>query len=225
MILADAFQIRDRASGRFLQWELVQPHIVNRFVDGRLVHGQPARWGYVWHDDPQLAGAWSEPYVDNFLAAPENRTRDLDGLDLEKVRAPACGCCGKIERDVVGDRWQITTKRERQGGVIYWRCEKHVGRNPCCIEGCGKTFALKPDQDGRGAEDYSWRMMCGRCWRQAPKWMRDRVSKIRRLARRRGWTDKIHRLHGMAWEACHRAIVDGRRLDETEINKLFGWDE
>jgi bacterioferritin-associated ferredoxin len=215
MILADAFQIRNIETGEFLQCRIVIPPSRD--------WSRAAVWGYDWHADPQTAGAWTEGHIDRFLLEPGCLPRAFDGLKLEKVRAPACGCCGGLPREMVDDRWQLALRRFKRRGEIFWRCEKHVGRNPCCIEGCGKTFALQPDKDGRGAEDYSWRIMCGKCWRQAPKWMRDRVAKIRKLARRRGWSERIHRLHHMAWEACYRAIVDGRRLDMTEINKMFGW--
>lgn len=204
MKTADAFQIRDRVTGRFMNWEIVAP--------GGPRWDNPVAWGYVWHDDPQRGGAWTGEHVDRFLANPANLRRELDGIDMEKVPAPACGCCGKMPREIIGDRYQLALDRTQLevGGEIYWRCEKHVGRNPCCVEGCGKTYALK------GEEDYSWRIMCGRCWRQAPKWMRDRVTKIRKLARRRGWTGRIRRLHDMAWEACFRAIRDRRTADPGE---------
>lgn len=199
MITADAFQIRDRKTGRFLQREI---------VDGEPT---PVVWGWGFHRDPCTAGVWPCGHVDLFLGERLPPELQGSGFDLERVPAPSCGCCGKIERGVVGDRWQISLRQARIDGETYWRCEKHVGRNPCCIEGCGKTFAHKGDRD------YDTTMMCGRCWRQAPKWMRDRASKIRRLAKRRGWTDQLCRIHDMAWQACRRWIERARNADPGEV--------
>jgi hypothetical protein len=199
VISPDAYQIRDRQTGRYLQREI---------IDGKPT---PVVWGWVFHADPCWAGAWPRGHVDLFLG--DRRPPELQGtgFDLELVPAPACGCCGEIERGVVGGRWQITLRRFNIDGETHWRCEKHVGRNPCCIEGCGKTFAHK---DGA---DYETRFMCGRCWRQAPKWMRDRESKLRRLAKRRGWPERHHRLHHMAWEACRRWIERARNGEGAEV--------
>ncbi len=111
-------------------------------------------------------------------------------------------------------------------GQSIYRCEKHVGRNPCCIVGCGRTFAHRTDDiDGRGAEGYGWTLMCGRHWRQAPKYMRDAVARVRRDAKRQGWTDGNLGRHSRLWERCRRAIETGETLDEAEIGRLCGWDE
>lgn len=222
MIVRDTFQIQDVESGLF-------------YKNGYRGMGRGYDLVPYWVRDQFDAGQWGAVYIDRWMSEHGKNGQAVHGYSiiaalppdnverkLRRVPAPHCGCCGK-------NRYEAKLKLvagisgDPDTGNHQWRCEKHIGRNPCCIEGCGKTFALQPDKDGRGAEDYSWRIMCGKCWRQAPKWMRDRVAKIRRLARRRGWTDRIQRLHGMAWEACYRAIVDGRRLDMTEINKMFGW--
>lgn len=209
MIGADAFQIQHRVTGLFLQ------------VDG---WGPDNAFAYYWKSEQTEAGTWRGSEVDRFLM---DRPEQFANEPLRKVPGPACGCCGA--RYWSANRYDATRPKmvvESANPLRrVWRCEKHIGRNPCCIEGCKRTFAHKDDGDGRGAESYHWTVMCGHCWRQAPKWMRDRVTKIRRLARRRGWTEQISRLHSMAWGACHRAIVNGRRLDEAEINKMFGWDQ
>lgn len=218
MITADAFQIRDRATGRFLQWAIVESFVPNRMENGVLVHGRPVRWGYLWKEDRNCAGTWSREHVERFLASPHTWTRDLDGKDLECVPGPACECCGTVERGWIeidhGNATRGAVTRHVAVDPDRWRCEKHIGRNPCCIEGCRKTFA---HERSRGEPmGYDTRIMCGRCWRQAPKWMRDRESRIRRLAKKRGWTDRICRLHNMAWEACRRAVERARHTDLGE---------
>jgi hypothetical protein len=143
--------------------------------------------------------------------------------DIVSRHGPACGCCGIVRQ---GDWKNAQPMRlvARIDGRPIWRCDRHVGRNPCCIEGCGRTFAHKCDTDGRGAEDYSWRVMCGRCWRKAPKFMRDALARVRRDAKRQGWTDRHHARHGRLWERCRRAIEQGQYLDQAEIERMFGWD-
>jgi hypothetical protein len=99
------------------------------------------------------------------------------------------------------------------------RCEKHVGRQPCCIVGCGKTFAIRP------GDDYEGEMMCGRHWRQAPKPMRDLERLIRQRAKRKGWNEKLVRQHYWIWQRARRAVEKGHTFDITAVNKLFGWDD
>ena len=184
MIPASAFQIRDRRSGRFIQYG-----IVDRY-----------KWGYLLVDDQCAATAWGGASVDCRLM-PGSLTRQFDEMDLEKVAAPCCGCCGEIDRGSDGHYgWVITT---RQVSPDHWRCQKHVGRLPCIIVGCTKTFAMKGD------DNYDCEIVCGRHWRMAPKPMRDKVSKIRRLAKRRGWTDQLARVHDILFHRCIRTVRKG----------------
>lgn len=149
-----------------------------------------------------------------------------------------CGCCGAPLDAVVNDlasgvarrvenfhRVRLVAGSAESPQTAVYRCERHVGRNPCCIPGCRRTYAhAQADKDGRGPEDYSWRLICGSHWRMAPKFMRDAVSRVRRSARRHGWTDRHHRRHSRLWDRCRRAIESGERLDEAEIARMFGWD-
>lgn len=150
--------------------------------------------------------------------------------------APACGCCGVPIAAINDLRSGTSVRVDNVHGVrlvagcakdprAIWRCEKHVGRNPCCIAGCGRTFVhSQADKDGRGPEDYNWTIICGRHWRLAPKRMRDAVSRVRRDARRQGWTERNHQRHHRLWSRCRRAIEAGERVDMAEINRLFGWE-
>ena len=130
----------------------------------------------------------------------------------EWARPPSCGCCG-------GKAWLDKPMVLTEVEPMVWRCEKHVGRLPCCIEGCGKTFAMKGD------DSYQGIVMCGRHWRMAPKRMRDLESLIRKRAKRRGWTRRLIRQHDWIWQRARRAIDRGGEFDMTEINKMFGWEE
>ena len=119
-----------------------------------------------------------------------------------------CGCCGagalNVNLHLVID------------DPAEYRCDKHLGRLPCCIEGCGRTFKLDP------GDSYDMAMMCGRHWRMAPKVMRDRVARIRRRARREGWTDDLSARHYRLWHMCRRKVEEGFEIDIAEIERLFG---
>jgi hypothetical protein len=146
---------------------------------------------------------------------------------------PACGGCGapiaRVNDARTGGTFanfhgvRLVAGTAGEADAVY-RCEKHVGRNPCCIPGCGRTYAHRGDTDGRGAEDYSWRLICGGHWRQAPKFMRDALSRVRRQAKRTGWTDRQHARHSRLWSRCVRAILAGH-VDRREIDRMFGWDQ
>lgn len=163
-------------------------------------------------DDPRDGGFFERLDAAAFM---ERRSAPIEWEHFELVDAIACGCCG---------RWSSygghpMNNDFREVAPDRWRCEKHVNRLPCIVDGCGKTFAMQPD------DTYYTRTVCGKHWRLAPLRMRRHVTSIRKKARRIGWTDRLLRLHNLAWERAVRTIQDGQRLDMTEINKLFGWDE
>lgn len=132
-----------------------------------------------------------------------------DIREYENGRSCACTCCGLGNRE---------TKLEHVGGG-HFRCEKHVGRLPCIIIGCGRTFKMANE------DTYDHIIMCGRHWRMGPKRLRDRQTKLRRLAKRRGWTGQLIRMANGNWERVRKIVDDGGCLDIAEINKLMGWDE
>lgn len=203
MLTPDAFQIQAKESGKFLRTAFRSPG----FAVGETP--RPVQWFAFFEEDPAEADTWRYEHAASTLADeryPIQRER------MRIVPAPRCGCCGSLWwRDASSDsgRLKLVVDHVHPARKV-WRCEKHMARNPCCIEGCRKTFAHKGD------DSYDGRVMCGRCWRQAPKWMRDRESKIRRLGKRRGWDDRLCRLHHMAWEACRRWIERVRRADPAE---------
>lgn len=131
------------------------------------------------------------------------------------MTGPNCYCCGTHEGQLV-HVWRG-----------QWRCEKHVGRIPCCIEGCGRTYAIQP------GEGYHFITICGRHWRMAPKRLRDLVTAIRRKAKRiskgkrEDWPPKLEAQHHRVWEMCRRAILRALEgdMDVKEIHRLMGWDD
>lgn len=208
----DLWQIMSPESRRFVRLDWRSPG----FAAGE--KPRPATKLVIFEDDPIKADMWGRNGVEARLA-DERYPMQRDRLVI--VPAPQCGCCGHTECT-----W--TDPAERQLRMVagnwhpnsqVWRCEKHVGRNPCCIDGCGKTFAHRKD------EGYYGTVICTVHWRQAPKYMRDAVARIRKLAKRRGWTESLCQRHDRLWNRTYRAIVESSRLDSTEINKMFGWSD
>ena len=76
-----------------------------------------------------------------------------------------------------------------------------TGRQRCCVPGCGRTFKDEGHQE----------IICGRHWRLADRRVRDLMTKVRRKARRIGWTPQLIRLDGVLWakgrdQAIERAM-------------------
>ena len=139
-----------------------------------------------------------------------------------------CRCCG--------ERVTYQTVEQAEAELYgHRRCEKHMDRDPCAIEGCTKTTArpkLCGPDDGK-----SW--LCGVHWRIGvlPR------SKLRRhyhryfaIAKRHGWQARIgkrchpHRVY--FWRfwlrivlPAARARCEEGRIDVEEIHKMFGWDQ
>jgi hypothetical protein len=128
--------------------------------------------------------------------------------------APVCACCGK-------HALKTTLKEVSSGPPRQWRCDRHVGRNPCLIEGCGRTSAGKRPQLGT--------YICGTHWKLVPRKMKLVYSRIWRLQKKSGgWTDQLVVRYWRTWERIARAAVRAGRgevdLDIREIEKLFGVD-
>lgn len=130
-----------------------------------------------------------------------------------------CRVCGETAAFEKG-----ATVEQEQERPHAWRCQKHVDRNPCVIEGC------KRSTDARGnLEVDGW--MCGEHWRRyvPPR------SRARRLyhahfrrAKKHGWTADNRRSFWRYWERLvsrARAHATEGHLDVNEINKLMGWDD
>jgi hypothetical protein len=133
--------------------------------------------------------------------------------DMSGSSEPSCGCCGKTV--AYGTNLTFVAINPHSFERI-WRCEKHIGRAPCLIDNCGRTFALKGD------EDYGVAFVCGTHWRQAPKKMRDAVRRVERLATRYGgWNQQLMRRHSRLFDRCVTAIKDHCMIDIAEIEAMF----
>ena len=139
-----------------------------------------------------------------------NHPRDAALYSIDSV--PTCGCCGTD----VGVTGIYQGRLEPE--ALHHRCEKHVDRNPCLIEGCGRTFA----NDG----DYRGQFICGKHWRLAPKRMRDVVARVRKIGEKTNWPRPTVKRFCRLWERTARAAQAAAAgdLDMAEINRIMGWD-
>lgn len=163
------------------------------------------------HPDAPIAASYG-----TLASCREWRDRDPlrrppESYSIERV--PCCGCCGSEA---------VVARQARQH-----RCAKHRDRNPCAIEGCTRTRAVPAD---RQLGDDQW--LCADHWRRfvPPRSrMRRAYHAFFRRAKRQGdWDDKLARRFWRFWNALVRTArrrATAGHLDETEINKLFGWAE
>lgn len=164
----------------------------------------------IWN--PLAGGRWTQDNAEKLL--PLLPAVNVDATHLTVVPAPAC-CCG-ISRSA-----DLALVQDDDGHKAI-RCAKHVGRLPCIIEGCGRTFKMDP------GEGYSVVTCCGRHWRMAPRYMRDRARFLRKKAEKMGWGGRAGRLHHIAWHRCIAAInrrgdIGGEgHIDIAEIERMFG---
>lgn len=146
---------------------------------------------------------------------------------IEVRLAPRCQCCGNDEF-----RAKLVDPTERP-----WRCYKHRERNPCAIEGCGRTTAAPenselPDADGRLRNDQ-W--ICSEHWRKyvpARSRRRRAYHAFFRLARRYGWDfvppGSRRNLNAQFWIFWDTLIANARHkaehgyINTAEIERLFG---
>ncbi|GLQ09229.1 hypothetical protein GCM10007913_11610 [Devosia yakushimensis] len=68
----------------------------------------------------------------------------------------------------------------------------------CLIMGCRRTYKREPDE-GEGAE-----VMCGDHYRLGDKALRQLRTKLKRTARRTGWTPRLGRIDAWLWERIKR---------------------
>lgn len=127
------------------------------------------------------------------------------------VPAPVCACCGKNKF--------LATLKEVALEPRQWRCEAHIGRNPCLIEGCGRTrAATRPNLTG---------FICGTHWKLVPRDMRLVYNRIWRLQKKSGgWTDLLVHRYWRIWARICTAAVKASRgevdLDIAQIEAMFG---
>lgn len=131
--------------------------------------------------------------------------RDRPGVTWDLQPTPSCRCCGE-------PAWQNL------------RCTKHQDRNPCAVEGCQRTTKAG---GAVGYREDQW--LCSEHWRRyVPPGSRSRKAYNAhfRRGRRQGWPrhriDAFHRFWDLLIAQVRRASTEGA-LDETEINRMFGW--
>jgi len=203
---------------------------VIRHVSGRYFNSDCYYPGFIAGEhDPSVSIAIIYRLVANPFAADLVANRESCGRFLtsegwrevadqfEVVPGPGCACCG--------ERWR--TMYSAVDGS--YRCEKHLGRNPCAIEGCKRTCAA----EGRYGSDQ-W--LCSEHWRRfvpphSP--MRRAYHRFFREAKKHGWGRRgrgvrLDYRFRLFWTAlvrrARRAATEGH-LDETEINRMFGWED
>lgn len=103
----------------------------------------------------------------------------------------------------------------------HFRCRKHVGRNPCLVEGCKRSFKA---ENGYGNEHN----ICGTHWRElVPVGSPERriYNRFFRRAKRFGWTDSTVDAFNRFWAALVRRVRARARgdVDMREINRIMGW--
>lgn len=123
--------------------------------------------------------------------------------------APICACCGRT-------RFRATLIKVDHN---QWRCDRHVGRNPCVVEGCGRT------RDGSRPRLDIW--ICGRHWKLVPRRLRDVHKRLWRLQRKSGgWTTTLNARYWRIWPrlvvAAQRAARGEGDLDIAAIEREFG---
>lgn len=142
---------------------------------------------------------------------------------------PACRCCG-IEL--------LYCKGEERPEHEDQRCEQHIGRNPCALEGCQRT--RDAPEAGPGKFHYANdQHVCGEHWRRfvPPKSrLRRAYNAYWRQAKKHGWNyrGRLGRHPRLDWRFNRfwaALIMMMRRkadpasdvLDMTEINRIMGW--
>lgn len=179
------------------------------------------RWW--WQPDqlraPRSPRAWWQQWLPRHVAGNPAPHGDFWAITLPDpgggqflcrlILAPQCRCCGATHSIRLVEDAENPIDRQ-------WRCEKHLARLPCIIEGCGVTAAMKPDW---GAGDD---LICGKHWRMAPKFMRDAVARVRRKGKKFGWNGRLHRRYNRLWHRTVRAVAEGQHIDMAEIERQFG---
>ncbi len=216
MIIPDRWQLQSIETGRFVKMQWRAPGFAA---------GEKPRPVQHWRElvEEQTEGdSWPRWHIER--ATAENRLM-LDMRLFRIVPAPSCGCCGSNWwRDGWGDSGPLRLMVDAsQVENRTWRCEKHVERNPCAIEGCRRTTAA-PESGRLGSDQW----LCGEHWRRfvPPRSLRRRAYHAYfRRAKREGWSPPLRRKFWRFWDslvASARSRAAGGHIDKGEIERLFG---
>jgi hypothetical protein len=115
------------------------------------------------------------------------------------------------------------------------RCDKHVGRDPCAIDGCSRTTAAH--EGPSGFEYHDQMFICSTHWRAGcPAGSPERrvLNRLFRVAKKKGGFDQntkaIYHLRRRYWRVWATVVKRVQRrcggdIDKREIDQLFGWDK
>ena len=73
-----------------------------------------------------------------------------------------------------------------------------TGRQRCCVPGCGRTYR----------DEGHVEIICGKHWRLADHRLRVLITKIRRKARRLGWTPHLVSLDNRVWNRARDQAIE-----------------
>lgn len=127
----------------------------------------------------------------------------------ELIPCRRCECCGEVAN--------------YSRGEAHFRCRKHIGRNPCMVEGCTRTASS--ENVGYGTDH----IICGRHWREfVPVGSPERriYNRFFRRAKKYGWTeDSVEAFHRF-WRALVSRVRARARgdVDMREITRIMGWN-
>jgi hypothetical protein len=156
------------------------------------------------------------------FSRPMERARAQEWLDrgggsrgpvkYELRTVPTCECCG-----------EVATHWYDKDNPKHPRCRKHIMRNPCLVEGCGRTFKEEDHRYLGTAQN-----ICGQHWREfVPVGSAQRRIYLRfwRRAKRYGWTDSSIAAFNRYWRALVSHVRAKARgdVDMDEINRIMGW--
>lgn len=204
----DGFVVRHR-SGRYLRSDLV--HFGQRvsYAEGSYA----VVYALVSNPLSAILMATRGPWEHHLQRAEWVMVAD----QFEVVPGPGCGCCG--------ERWG---EMQSDGESVH-RCAKHIGRNPCAVEGCKRTRATT--QGSYFNNNY----LCGEHFRiAAPPGSAERrvYNRIWRMHRKRDGKDALwsRELERRYWRIWYRLVAIARArsagdIDMDQINKMFGWAE
>lgn len=198
------------------------------YIDHRQAETDREDRVYQWLAPAMAGHRWPRDHCERFLhenvpaGSPWLRDQFADCIIIQ---APICACCGPVgfyELQCVRPD-PDPTKRE-------YRCEKHRDRNPCCVEGCKRTRVA----NGHLSNDV---VICGEHFRRfVPPGSAERraLHRLARLAKKLGyarnqvWPADLEDRYWRVWRGIVRRIrrqaTEGR-LDEAEINRMFGWED
>ena len=151
-----------------------------------------------------------------------------DGADFEAVRVPFCSCCGEMEP--WGSRAPVLlTQFYTRDWEMTYRCPKHLGSNPCAVEGCPRWRGLADGQhhcDDVFLCTEHWKLACPP--RSPARLVYRRIWRLheKRDGKGKPWSEELGRRLDRIWAAIVRRARSATAgdIDMDEINKLFGWE-